>query len=61
MITYYKVTEIFCAVDEFCIEFDKQIDKKSLMSSDGKSHRSVRKYLDKPVEHEKQSSVKTSW
>ena len=39
MITDYKVTEIFCAVDEFCKEFDKQIDKKSLMSSDGKSRR----------------------
>ena len=39
MITDYKVTEIFCAVDEFCKEFDKQIDKKSLMSSDGKRRR----------------------
>ena len=29
MITDYKITEIFCAVDEFCKEFDKQIDKKS--------------------------------
>ena len=36
MITADKTTEIFCAVDEFCKEFDKQIDKKSLMSSDGK-------------------------
>ena len=33
MITDYKITEIFCAVDEFCKEFDKQIDKKSLLSS----------------------------
>ena len=39
MITDYKITEIFCAVDEFCKEFDKQIDKKSLLSSDGKSRR----------------------
>ena len=39
MITDYKVTEIFCAVDEFCKEFDKQMDKKSLMSSDGKVRR----------------------
>ena len=23
MITDYKITEIFCAVDEFCKEFDK--------------------------------------
>lgn len=34
MITDDKITEIFCAVDEFCKEFDKQVDKKSLMSSD---------------------------
>ena len=39
MITADKITEIFCAVDEFCKEFDKQIDKKSLMSSDGKRRR----------------------
>ena len=39
MITDDKVTEIFCAVDEFCKEFDKQIDKKFLMSSDGKARR----------------------
>ena len=39
MITDYKITVIFCAVDEFCKEFDKQIDKKSLLSSDGKSRR----------------------
>ena len=30
MITEDKVTEIFCAVDEFYKEFDKEIDKKSL-------------------------------
>ena len=34
MIADDKITEIFCAVDEFCKEFDKQVDKKSLMSSD---------------------------
>ena len=39
MITDYKITEIFCAVDEFCKEFDKEVDKKSLMSSDGKPRR----------------------
>ena len=39
MITTDKITEIFCAVDEFCKEFDKEIDKKSLMSSDGKRRR----------------------
>ncbi len=39
MITNDKITEIFCAVDEFCKEFDKQTDKKSLISSDGKPRR----------------------
>ena len=29
MITEVKITEIFCAVDEFCKEFDKEVDKKS--------------------------------
>lgn len=28
MITDDKVTEIFCAVDEFCEEFEKQMEKK---------------------------------
>lgn len=27
MITNCKITEIFCAVDEFCKEFDKQKEK----------------------------------
>ena len=39
MITDYKITEIFCAVDEFCKEFDNQMDKKSLLSSNGKVRR----------------------
>ena len=39
MITEDKITEIFCAVDEFCKEFDKKMDKKSLMSSEGKPRR----------------------
>ena len=39
MITADKITEIFCAVDEFFKEFDKEVDKKSLMSSDGKPRR----------------------
>ena len=34
MIVDDKITEIFCAVNEFCKEFDKQVDKKYLMSSD---------------------------
>ena len=32
MITVDKVSEIFCAVDEFCKEFERQMDKKSLLS-----------------------------
>ena len=39
MITADKITEIFCAVDEFCKEFDVEMDKKSLMSSTGKVRR----------------------
>ena len=39
MITKDKITEIFCAADEFCKEFDKEMDKKSLMSSLGKHRR----------------------
>ncbi len=39
MITEDKITEIFCAVDEFCKEFDKEMDKKSLMSSEGTPRR----------------------
>lgn len=27
IITNDKITEIFCAVDEFCKEFDKQMEK----------------------------------
>lgn len=27
MITHDKITEIFCAVNEFCKEFEKQMDK----------------------------------
>ena len=29
MIIDYKITEIFCVVDEFCKEFDRQIDKNN--------------------------------
>ncbi len=36
MITEDKITEIFCAVDEFCKEFAKEVGKKSLMSTEGK-------------------------
>ena len=42
MITNDKVTEIFCAMDEFCKKFDAEFDKcplKTLPSSDCKRHR----------------------
>ena len=39
MITNDKVTEIFCAADEFCKEFEKQMEKKTLISSGGKVRR----------------------
>ncbi|MBQ8867796.1 MAG: IS982 family transposase, partial [Bacteroidaceae bacterium] len=39
MITDDKVTEIFCATDEFCKEFERQIGKKTFISSDGKVRR----------------------
>ena len=39
MIANDKITEIFCAVDEFCKEFDKQMDKKSLLSYNGNKRR----------------------
>ncbi len=39
MITNDKNTENFCAVDGFCKEFDKEMDKKSLMSQNGKPRR----------------------
>lgn len=39
MITDDKITEIFCVVDEFCKEFDKEIDRKSLLSPNGNNLR----------------------
>lgn len=39
MITVDKISEIFCAVDEFCKEFERQMDKKSLLPSDGQPRR----------------------
>ena len=32
MITKDKVTEIFCIVDDFCKEFDKEVSKMELES-----------------------------
>ncbi len=42
MITNSKIIEIFCAIDEFCKNFDAEIEKnllKGLPKSDGKQRR----------------------
>lgn len=39
MLTDDKVTEIFCICDDFCKEFDKEIEKNSIKASDGRKHR----------------------
>ncbi len=37
MITVDKITEIFCATDEFSKKFDEKVAKKPLLSSTGKA------------------------
>jgi len=37
MITDYKITEIFCATDEFSKKFDEEIENMPLLGSGGKS------------------------
>ena len=39
MITDYKITEIFCATDEFSKKFDEEIENMPLLTSDGKARR----------------------
>ena len=39
MITDYKITEIFCATDEFSKNFDEEIENMPLLTSDGKTRR----------------------
>ena len=39
MITDYKITEIFCATDEFSKKFDEEIENMPLLGSEGKSRR----------------------
>ena len=39
MITEAKITEIFCAIDEFDKNFDKEMSKHALISSSGKQRR----------------------
>lgn len=38
-ITKDKITEIFCIIDDFCKEYDKDIAKMSLKAPDGRKHR----------------------
>lgn len=38
-ITKDKVTEIFCIIDDFCKEYDSELEKMALLSPDGKKHR----------------------
>ena len=45
-ITKDKITEIFCIIDEFCQEYDKEIARMSICESDGRKHRN-RKYARK--------------
>ena len=37
MITKDKITEIFCATDEFSKKFDEEIENMPLLSPDGKA------------------------
>lgn len=39
MLTDDKITEIFCICDDFCKEFDKEIEKNSIKATDGRKHR----------------------
>ena len=39
MITEDKVSEIFCIADDFCKEFDKEIEKNALPAQDGTARR----------------------
>jgi hypothetical protein len=39
MISKDKVTEIFCIIDDFCKEYDAEIEKNSLKAPDGRKHR----------------------
>lgn len=39
MISTDKVTEIFCIADDFCKEFDAEVEKYSLKAPDGRKHR----------------------
>lgn len=38
-ITKDKITDIFCIIDDFCEEYDKDIERMSLKAPDGRRHR----------------------
>ena len=38
-ITNDKITEFFCIADDFCKEFDKEIEKMAIKADDGRKHR----------------------
>ena len=41
-ITKDKITDIFCIIDDFCEEYDKDIEKMSLKAPDGRRHRKLK-------------------
>lgn len=41
MITKDKITEIFCIADDFCKEFDVEIEKLALQEPGGIKHRKL--------------------
>ena len=38
-ITKDKITEIFCIIDDFCKEYDAEIEKKAISEPNGRKHR----------------------
>ena len=38
-ITKDKIAEIFCIIDDFCQEYDKEIARMSICEPDGRKHR----------------------
>ncbi|CDD06289.1 transposase IS4 family [Prevotella sp. CAG:592] len=37
-ITKNKITEIFCIIDDFCLEYDKEIARMSICEPDGRKY-----------------------
>ena len=38
-ITKDKITEIFCIIDDFCKEYDAEIEKMAISEPNGRKHR----------------------